>query len=146
GADRSAILRQGVRDKAGAVRAAAFTALEAFPMLLKAEPIRERIVASMSDPDVSGRIEAVKLVFAHPGLVSDRSLRRALEDDAPEHRAALLEWVAKSKTGTGDLRLIGVVASALLDADRGVRERALQAIQAHPDLVGNPAVEDALRD
>lgn len=146
GADRSEVLRKGLVDESGAVRAAAFKALEAFPEFLGEREVRSKVAGAMDDPDVAARIAAVKLVLDHRGLVSDRSLRKALADETPEHRAALLEAIAKSKTYASDLRLIGVVTGALLDADRGVRERALQAIQAHPDLVENPAIEESLRE
>lgn len=146
GADRSGLVRDALADESGAVRAAAFEALAAFPDLRSDRDVRAAVAGAMDDPDVAARLAAIRLTLDHRGLVSDRALRGALEDESPDHRSALLEAVAKSRAYASDLRLVGVVSGALLDADRGVRERALQVIQAHPGLVSNPAVEASLRE
>jgi hypothetical protein len=146
GADRSALIAGGLSDDSGAVRAAALAALDAFPALRSDEAIREAVAGALADPDPDARLAAVRLALDHRGLAPDRALRAALDDPAPEHRAPLLDAVARSKAYAKDLRLVGVVSNALLDEDRGVRERALQAIQAHPGLVANPAVEESLRE
>ncbi len=142
GSDRSDLVRHGLEDHAGSVRSAALDALRLFPKLREEKPVHQRIVNALGDDDPAARLSAVRLALDYPGLVSDRSLRSALEETDPKHRSALLDAIAKSKTYAGDLRLVGVVSEALEDEDRGVRERALQAIQAHPSLVGNPAVEE----
>ncbi len=46
----------------------------------------------------------------------------------------------------GDLRLIGIVSNALVDANGGVREKALQLIQTNPSLVSNAAIEESLHE
>lgn len=146
GSDRSNLVLKGLEDETGLVRAEALDALRVFPKLRGEKPVHQRILNAIHDDDADARLSAVKLALDYPGLVTDRTLRSALEETAPKHRSALLEAIAKSKTYAKDLRLIGVVSEALEDEDRGVRERALQAIQAHPDLVTNPAVEESLRE
>ncbi len=71
GSDRSGILRRGLDDGSGSVRAAAFEALEAFPGLREEDDIQSKIAGAMADPDVAARIAAVKLALDHRGLVSD---------------------------------------------------------------------------
>ncbi len=145
-ADRSSAVRSALADPSGAVRASALEAMAAFPALL-ADPDRKSTLAdALADPDPGARLAAIRLALDHRGIVSDRSLRTALEDATPAHRIALLDLIATSKTYATDLRLIGVVSNALLDEDRGVREKALQVIQTYPKLVANPAVEDGLRE
>jgi HEAT repeat protein len=146
GADRSALILDGLADGSAEVRAAAIDALGAFPELRARREVRSKVVEALSDADPQARIAAVRLALDNRGYVSEGTLRKTLEDDGPAHRSALLDAIAKSKAYAADLRLVGVVSNALLDEDRGVRERALQAIQAHPALVNNPAIEASLRE
>lgn len=145
GTEHTAQVRQALSDADPAVRAEAFTALARFDTL-RAEPgIARRVAQALADPGVAPRLAALRLALASRNLVPEKALKAALEDTAPNHRGALLEAIAANKAYATDLRLVGVVADALADADRGVRERALQALQAHPTLVPNPAVAEALR-
>jgi HEAT repeat protein len=146
GSNRSELVLKGLADPSAPVRSAALDALRAFPKLREEESVRRQVSKSLRDDDPAARLSAVRLALDYRGLGSDRALRSALEDTDPAHRSALLDAVAKSKTYFKDLRLVGAVSGALSDEDRGVRERALQAIQAHPDLVTNPAVEESLRE
>ena len=144
--DRSAKVRDSLKAEAPEVRAAALRALASFPRLLAEAPVRASIRSSLADADVDVRVAAIRLALDRPGLVSDRVLRTALDDPTPEHRIALLAAIAPSKTDAADLRLIGVISDSLVDDNSGVREKALQVIQARPETVANPAIEDGLRE
>jgi hypothetical protein len=139
-------VRAGLRHAAPVVRAAALRGLTAFPDLRGELDVRVAVARALADDDVAARVEAIRLRLANPGLAPERALRQALEDDAPAHRAGLLAVVAADAKLAADLRLVGVVADALVDGDTGVREKALQAIQNRPALVNNPAVEEGLRE
>ncbi len=128
------------------VRAAALRALSAFPALRGEKVVREAVGKALSDPDVAARVEAIRLALTNRGLVSEKLLLQALEDPAPAHCAGLLAVVAADPKLAADLRVVGVVAGALVEGDTGVREKALQAIQNRPVLVNNPAIEEGLRD
>ncbi len=144
GTEHAALVRQGLTDPAPAVRTEALAALGRFEALRAEADTARTIREALADPAVSPRLAALRLALDHRGLVPEKALKAALEDATPAHRSALLEAIAGSKPYAADLRLVGVVADSLADADRGVRERALQAIQAHPTLVQNPAVAEAL--
>ena len=53
--------------------------------LLKAEGVRRTIAEATADPDPEARIGAIRLALDTPGLVADRTLRRALDDETPAH-------------------------------------------------------------
>jgi hypothetical protein len=128
------------------VRAAALDAVAAFPALLADREVRLRIGRALADPDVTARIAAIRLALDHKGLVTDRALLKALADEAPAHRIALLTAIETDKSYAADLRLIGVLSDALVDEDSGVREKAVQVLQTHPGLVANPSVAEGLRE
>ena len=146
GLDRSAKVRDSLKAEVPAVRAAALRALAAFPRLLAEAPVRESVRSSLADADVDVRVAAIRLALDRPGLVNEKVLRTALDDPTPEHRIALLTAIAPSKSDAADLRLIGVISDSLVDDNGGVREKALQVIQARPETVANPAIEDGLRE
>jgi hypothetical protein len=139
-------VRARVASASPVIRAAALRTLPAFPELLKESAVRKGLSAALADTDVSARVAAVRLVLAQPGAASARALRQALEDASPAHRIGLLELIATDPAAANDLRLVGVVSSALEDDNGGVREKALQVIQKHPKLVANPAVAESLSD
>ena len=145
-ADLSAAIRARLKASSAGVRAAALDALGSFPKLLGDPSVRAAVGDAMTDPDPGVRVSAVRLALDPRAKVPDASLRKALDDPAPEPRIALLAAVAASKAYANDLRLVGLVGNSLVDENGGVREKALQAIQAHPSLVANPAVEEALRE
>jgi hypothetical protein len=124
------------------VRAAALDALHAFP----ATHAKDVVLAGLADPEPVVRVAAVRLALTPKSKVSDKALHKALDDPAPAHRAALLDRMIADKRLRSDLRLLGVVANALADANGGVREKALAVIQASPSLVGNAAIENGLRE
>ena len=117
------------------VRAAALRALAAFPALRGEKVVRAAVGKALSDPDVAARVEAIRLALTHRGLASEKLLLQALEDPSPAHCAGLLAVVATDPKLAADLRVVGVVAGALVEGDTGVREKALQAIQNRPVLV-----------
>lgn len=139
-------VRARVGSPSPVIRAAALRTLPAFADLLREADVRKGVSTALSDPDVAARIAAVRLALGHPGVASDRALRQALEDGSPAHRIGLLELIAIDSAAANDLRLVGVVSSALEDDNGGVREKALQVIQKHPRLVANPAVAESLSD
>jgi HEAT repeat protein len=128
------------------VRAAALRTAAIFPSLLGESGVRAAIKQALGDSDVEARVATIRLALDHPGVAPDTALRKALEEPAPEHRVALLAAIGSNKAYAGDLRLVGVLTSALDEDDRGVREKALQVIQTHPSLVANPAVAESLSE
>ncbi|MBX6311449.1 MAG: HEAT repeat domain-containing protein [Isosphaeraceae bacterium] len=144
--DRGELVIKSLDDPSAEVRAAALRALPAFPRLLALAEVRAAIRETLDDVDPEARVEAIRLALDHRGITAEKTLRKALEDEAPAHRIALLSAIAASKTYAADLRLVGVVSSAVVDENSGVREKALQVIQTHPTLVANPAVEEGLRE
>ncbi|SIO43394.1 HEAT repeat-containing protein [Singulisphaera sp. GP187] len=145
-ADRSGAVVARLDDKAPTVRAAALKALPAFPKLLADRAVRSQVAEALTDADVDARVSAIRLVLGAKVKVSDSALRKALEDPAPEHRIGLLNSVSPKTADVSDLRLIGVISNGVVDENSGVREKALQVIQAHPKLVANPAIEASLRE
>ncbi|MDR3637657.1 MAG: HEAT repeat domain-containing protein, partial [Isosphaeraceae bacterium] len=128
------------------VRASALRAVGSFPKLLDDPRVRKVVEKALTDPDPDARVAALALGLAPKSRLSESALRKALDDPSPAHRIALLGLLAEQGSAyEGDLRLIGVIAGALDDDNSGVREKTLQVIQAHPVLVGNPAVEEGLR-
>jgi hypothetical protein len=146
GSDRSAALRLALSDDEPEARAAAWRALGSFPALLADAAIKKTLEGALADADPESRVAGLRLALDGPGLVPDRALRKALEDESPGHRLALLALIEKRKQASSDLRLVGVVSNALVDDNTGVREKALQVIQARPELVANPAVDESLRE
>jgi HEAT repeat protein len=146
GAARAAAVRSRLAADPPRVRAAALRTLATLPALLTEAEVRGAIRQALADPDVEARIAAVKLALDHPGIASDNTLRKALEDPAPDHRIALLAAIGSSRAYSSDLRLVGVVSDALDEENRGVREKALQVIQTYPALVDNPAVAESLSE
>jgi hypothetical protein len=140
------VIRTSLGHAAPVVRAAALKAAASFPALRTEPDVRSAIARALADEDVAARVEAIRMALANRGLTPERTLRQALEDDAPAHRSGLLAAVAAEAKLAADLRVVGVVADALVEADTGVREKALQAIQNRPALVNNPAVEEGLRE
>jgi hypothetical protein len=128
------------------VRAAALRAIAALPTLLDEAAVKAAIANALDDEDVEAYVAAVRLVLGHKGIVTEATLRKALEDPPAAHRVGLLAAIAESKSYADDLRLVGVVSNSLVEDDKGVREKALQVIQTHPALVANPAVEESLRE
>lgn len=145
-ADRSGAVAERLDDKDATVRAAALKALPAFPKLLAERPVRSQVADALGDSDVDARVAAIRLVLGSKVKVADSTLRKALEDPAPEHRIGLLSSVSPKSADVSDLRLIGVVSNGVVDENSGVREKALQVIQTHPKLVANPAIEASLRE
>ncbi|MFO0960458.1 MAG: hypothetical protein U0800_23995 [Isosphaeraceae bacterium] len=146
GVERSDRVVQGLNDPDAPVRAAALRALTASPKLLERGEIRGQVVASLAEVDPDARIQALRLILDRKSPADERDLRRALDDDTPSHRLALLDAIVGSKAYASDLRLIGVVGNSVTDDNSGVREKALQVVQKHPGLVENPAVEEGLRE
>src|SRR5262249_35912818 len=64
----------------------------------------------------------------------------------PAARILLLERLGAEAPLRRDLRLLGVVSGGLHSSDSGVREKALQLIQKHGDLIADAAIEGALRE
>lgn len=145
-AKRRVAVRDRLRSQFPQVRAAALAIVPAFAELTSEKAVVAAIEDAVTDPDPGARIAAVKLALDHAGLVPDRELRKALEDPTPGHRLALLDLLIKSPNYAKDLRMIGVVSSALLEEDAGVSERALRAVQSSPGLTENPAVAASLRE
>jgi hypothetical protein len=142
---RTAALRKALVD-APEVRAAAFRALASFPALLADEAVKGSVQSALADIDPESRVAGLQLALDRAGLVSDKALRKALEDESPAHRLALLSLIEKRKAALQDLRLVGVVSNALVDDNVGVREKALQVIQTRAEFVTNPAVAESLRE
>jgi hypothetical protein len=69
-----------------------------------------------------------------------------MDEAPPRARILLLERIGEEARLRRDLRMLGVVSAALLVDDGGVREKALQLIQKHPDLLADAAIEGALRE
>jgi HEAT repeat protein len=128
------------------VRASALTALRSFPTTWAGPPVDAAIEAGLRDDDARVRVAAIRLALEPRARVSESALRRALDDPAPAARIALLEQMVGEDRLRGDLRLLAVVSNALGDERGGTREKALELIQKHTDLLANAAIEEALRE
>ena len=146
GLDRGSLVIDSLDDPDGSVRASALAAIRGFPVRLELDSVRSKLVEALTDPDPTARLTAIRLVLDGVADAPEADLDRAIEDDDPAHRSALLGAIAESDAYASDLRLVGLVSDALRSDDSGVRERALQAIQKHSNLVANPAVADSLRE
>lgn len=146
--DRAAAVQARLTAASPVVRAAALRALASFPALRTDREVRSAVAQALADSDVDARVAAIRIVLDGRVKVADAALRKALEDPSPEHRIGLLDSVAAkgAKAKASDLRLVGVISNAVVDDNGGVREKALQVIQTHPELVSNPAIEESLRE
>ena len=108
---------------------------------------RARSREALADPDVEARVAAIRLALDRPGVVAGQGPAQGPgRPGARRTGSPCSTRSAPSKTYADDLRLVGVVSDALVDDNGGVREKALQVIQAHPALVANPAVAEGLRE
>jgi hypothetical protein len=146
GSDPAAKVRSRLGAENAAVRTAALDALRSFPALWAEPPVRALIKDGLADADPQARVAAIRLALEPKLKIAESALRRALEDSAPGPRIALLERMASESALQLDLRLIGVVSSALVDEHGGVREKALQLIQTHTSLAANAAIEESLSE
>jgi HEAT repeat protein len=145
-ADLAAKVRSQLGGEAATVRAAALTALRAFPVLWVERPVRESIEHGLRDADAQVRVAAIQLALEPRSKLAESALRRALDDADPPARIVLLDRISAEGKLRGDLRLLGVVSNALVAEDGGVREKALQLIQKNPTLLTNAAIENSLRE
>ncbi len=145
-ADPTTKVRSHLGDEAATVRAAALTALRAFPILWAEKPAQESIDRGLRDQDAQVRVAAIRLALEPRSKVAESTLRRALEDADPPARIALLDRIGAESQLRNDLRLLGVVSNALVAENDGVREKALQLIQKNPALMANGAIENMLRE
>jgi HEAT repeat protein len=144
--DPASKVRSRLSDGNAIVRASALTALHSFPSLWAEQPVHQAIAQCLSDSDSQAWSAAVRLALEPKAKIAESVLRKALDDPAPAARMALLERIATEGELNKDLRLLGVVSSSLVNEDAGVREKALQLIQGQPALLGNAAIENALRE
>jgi HEAT repeat protein len=128
------------------VRSAAFEALRGFPALWPDGAVRRSVSKALGDSDVRVRVAAVVLALEPNFKVREASLRRALDDSPPAARILLLERIGAEARLRRDLRLLGVVSAGLLAPESGLREKALQLIQKHGELIADAAIEGALRE
>lgn len=139
-------LRPFLTDADAPARAAAIDASRKFPEIWENTDARKAITAALGDPDPGVRVAAIVAALEPGARPGESSLRKALDDAPSPARTLLLERISGDPRLRKDLRLIGVVSGGLLAADGGVREKALQLIQKHADLINEAAVEGALRE
>ena len=145
-ADPATKVRAHLGGEAATVRAAALTALRAFPVLWAERPVRDSIDRALCDADAQVRVAAIRLALEPRVKVAESALRQALDDSDPPTRIALLERMGTEGKLRSDLRLHGVVSNALVAENGGVREKALQLIQKNPSLLANAAIENTLQE
>ncbi|MDX2036983.1 MAG: HEAT repeat domain-containing protein [Isosphaeraceae bacterium] len=145
-ADRSPRIISALSSPNASVRAAAIRALSEFPGSTRDDAVRRVAAKSAEAENPEERSAAVRLGLDVAGTVPDRILRRALADESPPHRLAILATIGSRPGDFGDLRLVGAISASLTAENGGVREKALQLIQTAPRLLDNPAVEQGLRD
>ena len=129
-----------------APRSAALEALPSFPALWADPAVRGSVSRALLDPDPLVRCSAILASLDTRARVPEATLRRALDEAVPAARILLLDRIGAEARLRRDLRMLGVVSGALLTTDGGVREKAIQLIQKHNELLGDAAIEGALRE
>ncbi len=133
-------------DPDASIRAAALGALRSFPASWPDPTVRSPLLKALGDSDARVRAAAILVAMEPTAKIGESSLRKGLDEAPPPARILLLERVGAEARLRRDLRLLGVVTGALLSPDGGVREKALQLIQKHGELIADAAVEGALRE
>ena len=133
-------------DRDAAVRSAALDALRSFPAVWSDDAVRTAVSRALSDSDARVRASAILAALDPKARVSESAMRRALDESPAQARMLLLEHIGAEAAFRRDLRMLGVVSGALLVPDGGVREKALQLIQKHAELLADAAIEGGLRE
>jgi HEAT repeat protein len=133
-------------DRDASVRSAALDALRSFPAVWSDSSVRTAVLKALADAEGRVRASAILAALEPKARVSESAMRRALDEAPPQARILLLEQTGAQARLRRDLRMLGVVSAALLVPNGGVREKALELVQKHGDLIADAAVEGALRE
>src|SRR5262249_45364942 len=142
----SPLLARYIGDPDASARSAALEALRSFPALWADTSVRGSVTKALADSEPHVRASAIPAALEPKARISESAMRRALDEAPPPARVLLLERMNAEAQLRRDLRLLGVVSSSLLVAEGGAREKALQLIQKHADLIADAAIEGALRE
>jgi HEAT repeat protein len=142
----SPMLARYLGDADASARSAALEALRSFPALWADTTVRGSVTKALADSEPNVRASAILVALEPKARISESAMRRALDEAPPPARVLLLERMNVEAPLRRDLRLLGVVSSSLLAAEGGAREKALQLIQKHADLIADAAIEGALRE
>ncbi len=141
-----AVQQAFLEDEAGMAEA---LALLAHPELIRERPVQAKLLRALRAPDMDAFKAAAAVAMQLPEIDFKaprvwRRLETTFLAQAPERKVALLE-LAKSRIEVRqDLRIVGLVAAALLEKDTDLAQVALSLTQLDPGLAANPAVAEAL--
>ena len=124
-------------------------ALLSYPELIRERAVQAKLLRALRAPDMESFKAAAAVTLQLPEIDFKaprvwRRLETTFLAPAPERKVALLELAKSRDEIRQDLRIVGLVASALLGKDTQLAKAALSLTQMDPDLTVNPAVAEAL--
>jgi hypothetical protein len=127
---------------------AALRSLADFPHLANDAEVQQRIAASLGARDQNLLRAGVRLVLAKPELRNQPAIAAALDTllktEEPAKRKLILDLVNNNTLVENDLRLTGMIADSLEDADENTRSAALGAVRRVKSLQSNAAIRAGL--
>lgn len=128
-------------------RSPQYLALISHPELFRDPQVRMKIFRSLGSKDLQEFQAAVELVMNAPELEEDPMIVRrfsgAFLSRDVEKQTAILEMAA-SEGYLEDLRVISLLAKALVDEAAPLSQAAVKIVQEHPGLQELPAIAEAL--
>jgi hypothetical protein len=127
---------------------AALRSLADFPHLANDAEVQQRVAASLGSRDQNLLRAGVQLVLAKPELRNQPAIAAALDTllktEEPAKRKLILDLVNNNTPVENDLRLTGMIADSLEDADENTRSAALGAVRRVKPLQSNAAIRAGL--
>ncbi len=127
---------------------AALRSLADFPHLANDAEVQQRIAASLGARDQNLMRAGVQLVLAKAELRNQPAIAAALDTllktEEPAKRKLILDLINNNTPVENDLRLTGMIADSLEDADENTRSAALGAVRRVKPLQSNAAIRAGL--
>ncbi|MCI0523868.1 MAG: hypothetical protein L0Y75_01270 [Acidobacteria bacterium] len=127
---------------------AALRSLADFPHLANDAEVQRRIAASLGARDQNLLRAGTQLVLAKPELRNQPAIAAALDTllktEESAKRKLILDLINNNTPVENDLRVIGMIADSLEDADENARSAALGAVRRVKPLQSNAAIRAGL--
>ncbi len=127
---------------------AALRSLADFPHLANDAEVQQRIAASLGARDQNLLRAGAQLVLAKPELRNQPAIAAALDTllktEEPAKRKLILDLINNNTPVENDLRMLGMIADSLEDADENTRSAALGAVRRVKPLQSNAAIRAGL--
>ncbi len=119
------------------------------PNLLKSRAAQVKVYRSQRSKNPGILAAAYRLCFEVPGLEATapmihRRCNGAFIGSNPAHQRLLLEVALENPDLRKDLRVVGLISTALHSQDDGLQQLGEMIVEKHPDLKGHPAIRKAL--